>query len=477
MSRRTKIVATIGPASDDADALDRMLRAGVDVVRLNLSHGPIEEHLERLALVRQAAAAIGRPVGVLADLPGPKIRAGRFPEGGVSLVAGAYIKVRAGDGHSDAGTIWVDYPTLIEDLHVGDRLILGDGAISLRVVAMSTDSADAMIETGGRTQGRPGVHLPSERTRLTTPTEEDLVLAEQVVAAGVEFVAVSFVRAAIDVRRVRAVVGDRAELVAKIETTAALANLGEIIEAADAIMVARGDLGIDCPLEDVPHLQKSIIRRCVEFGIPVITATQMLESMITAPSPTRAEVTDVANAIFDGTDALMLSGETAIGHDPGLVVSTMAAIAERAEAEAHYRQWAARLGRIQRQRWDSITDRITAALTHAASQAAEDAGATAILCCTTSGRTAKAMARFRPEARLLGLSPSKRTVSAMTLSWGVEPIAVDYYASTDDIVWHAVERAVYEGVIASGDVVVVLAGSPGRSVSTAADVLRIVQVQ
>jgi pyruvate kinase len=477
MSRRTKIVATIGPASDDPEALDRMLRAGVDVVRLNLSHGPIEEHLERLASVRRAAAAIGRPVGVLADLPGPKIRAGRFPEGGVALAASAHITLRAGDRPSDAGTMWVDYPTLIEDLQVGDGLILGDGAISLRVVAMSADSADALIETGGRTQGRPGVHLPSERMRLTTPTEEDLELAEQVSAAGVEFVAVSFVRAAIDVRRVGAVVGDRAELVAKIETTAALANLGEIIEVSDAIMVARGDLGIDCPLEDVPHLQKSIIRQCVEFGIPVITATQMLESMVTAPSPTRAEVTDVANAIFDGTDALMLSGETAIGHDPALVVSTMAVIAERAEAEAHYRQWAARLGRIQRERWDSITDRITAALTHAASQAAEDAGAAAILCCTTTGRTAKAMARFRPEAQLLGLSPSSRTVNAMTLSWGVEPLAVDFYESTDDIVWHAVERAVREGRIATGDVVVVLAGSPGRSALTAADVLRIVQVQ
>jgi pyruvate kinase len=477
MTRRTKIVATIGPASDEPAALERLLRAGVNVVRLNLSHGPVEEHLARLARVRAAAERIGRPVGVLADLPGPKVRAGRFPEGGVELVAGAYLAVRSGDRSSDAGVMHVDYDTLIDDLRVGDRLILGDGAITLRVVHMTGDSAQVMVETGGRAQGRPGVHLPSERLRLTTPTDDDLVLADAMASAGVEFIAVSFVRAGDDVRKVRAVVGDRAELVAKIETASALAVLADIMEASDAIMVARGDLGIDCPLEDVPHLQKAIIRRCVEFGIPVITATQMLESMITAPSPTRAEVTDVANAIFDGTDALMLSGETAIGHDPALVVETMGRIAERAEAEASYRQWAQRLGRVQRERWDSLSDQITAAVTHAASQAAHDVGCAAILCCTTSGRTAKAMARFRPEAQLIALSPTPRTVHALTLSWGVEPVTVDMYSSTDEMVWYAVERAVQAGHVVTDDLVVVIAGSPGRDKSTAADVMRIVRVQ
>jgi pyruvate kinase len=477
MTRRTKIVATLGPASDQPAALERLLRAGVNVVRLNLSHGPLDEHLARLAVVRAVAAKLDRPIGVLADLPGPKVRAGRFPEGGVELVAGAYLAIRAGDLPSDAGTMHVDYPTLIDDLRVGDRLILGDGAISLRVVHMTGDSAQVVVETGARTQGRPGVHLPSERLRLTTPTDDDLVLAEAMAAAGVEFIAVSFVRAGDDVRKVRAVVGDRAELVAKIETASALATLPDIMDASDAIMVARGDLGIDCPLEDVPHLQKAIIRRCVEFGIPVITATQMLESMVTAPSPTRAEVTDVANAIFDGTDALMLSGETAIGHDPALVVETMGRIAERAEAEASYRQWAQRLGRVQRERWDSLSDQITAAVTHAASQAAHDVGSAAILCCTSSGRTAKAMARFRPESELIALSPNPRTVHALTLSWGVEPVSVDTYSSTDEMVWYAVERAVQAGYVEADDLVVVLAGSPGRDKSTAADVMRIVRVQ
>jgi len=477
MTRRTKIVATVGPASDSPEALDALLRAGVDVVRLNLSHGPVDGHLQRLAEVRAAARRVGRPIGVLADLPGPKVRCGKFPDGGALLATGDTVRLRPGNTASSHTDIFIDYPTLLDDLEVGDRVMFGDGAISLNVQSVDDTAAVALIETGGRPQGRPGAHLPSERLRLTTPTAQDLELAEAVASAGVEFIAVSFVRSGADINQVREVVGQRAELVAKIETSAALENLVEIIEAADALMVARGDLGIDCPLEDVPHLQKMIVRKCVEYGLPVITATQMLESMITAPVPTRAEVTDVANAVFDGTDAVMLSAETAIGHDPALVVETMARIAERAEAEASYRSWATRLGRIQREHWDSWNDRITASLTHAASQAAEDLGASAIVCCTNSGRTAKAMARFRPGCRLIAMSPLQRTVNALALSWGVESVPTAVYATTDEIVWYAVETAVQRGLVHRGDTVIVLAGSPDRAEGTAADVLRIVQVQ
>jgi pyruvate kinase len=493
MTGRTKIVATIGPASDSPGALRRLILAGVDVVRLNLSHGTVDEHLVRLERVRQAADDVGRAVAVLADLPGPKIRAGHFPEGGVSLTAGGLVQLRAGDGPSDAGLIQVPYATLLEDLRVGSRIQLGDGAISMLVVGLSDTEATARIETGGHTNGQPGVHLSSETLRLTTPTAEDLELAEVMARAGVEFMAVSFVRRASDIEEVRQVVGDRALLVAKIETRTSVEHLHEIVAAADAVMVARGDLGIDCPIEDVPHLQKRIVRHCVEAGVPVITATQMLESMISAPSPTRAEVSDVANAVFDGTDAVMLSGETAIGRDPVGVVETMAKVAARAESEASYRQWANRLGRIQRsEHHESLTtiDRVTAALTHAASQAAADADVTAILCCTRSGRTARAMARFRPEARMIGLSPDPAVVRSMALSWGVEPLRVDTYGTTDEMVWFAVERALRAQLISPGDVVLVLAGAPsGRrggdadgtgvpaSGSTVTDVLRIVQVE
>ena len=329
----------------------------------------------------------------------------------------------------------------------------------------------------GAPRASPGVHLPSERLSLTTPTDEDFRLAEIMVAAGVEFLAVSFVRHGDDVRRIRDLVGTNVDLVAKIETAAAIAELSDILHVSDAIMVARGDLGIDCPLEDVPHLQKSIVRQCVEYGLPVITATQVLESMITAPSPTRAEVSDIANAVFDGTDALMLSGETAVGHDPALTIATMGKVAERAEAEASYRQWAARLGRIQRQNWDSLHDRITAAVTHAASEAAVDIEATAILCCTNTGRTARAMARFRPEMELVALSPSERTVNSLALSWGVGPLKVESSPSTPEMVTAAVAKAVEHGRIKPGDNALVLAGSPDRDAATSANVMRVVTVR
>jgi pyruvate kinase len=479
MTRRTKIVATVGPASESVPMLRKLMEAGLDVVRLNLSHGELDEHLAKLANVRAAAAESGRPIAVLADLPGPKIRSGRFPEGGAVLEPGATIHLRPGDEPSDVDTMYVQYATLLDDLRMGARVVLGDGAISMTVLDVDDEQATARIDTGGRVNGQPGVNLQSDMLRLTTPTEEDLVLAEAMATAGVEYMAVSFVREAIDVERVREVVGDRAQLVAKIETQASLDNLDGIIAASDAVMVARGDLGIDCPIEDVPHLQKRIIRQCVAVGTPVITATQMLESMITASSPTRAEVSDVANAVFDGTDAVMLSGETAIGRDPVGVVQTMSAIAERAESEASYRQWANRLGQMQRDTAHTVSTetKITMALSHAASQAAIDAEVSAILCCTRTGRTARAISRFRPEARMIGLSPDPKMVRGMALIWGVEPVEVETYESTDEMVWFAVKTAVEMGAAESGDTVLVLAGAPDADRTiTATDVLRLVRI-
>jgi pyruvate kinase len=484
MTRRTKIVATVGPASDSVPMLRKLFEAGLDVVRLNLSHGELHEHLAKLANVREAAAECGRPVAVLADLPGPKIRSGRFPEGGSVLVPGATLRLLPGAEPSDADTMYVQYETLLDDLRVGARVVLGDGAISMTVKEMGPDGAIAQIDTGGRVNGQPGVNLQSDMLRLNTPTEEDLMLAEAMAQAGVEFMAVSFVRQAGDIEQVRSVVGDRALLVAKIETQASLDNLEAIVAASDAVMVARGDLGIDCPIEEVPHLQKQIIQTCVDAGKPVITATQMLESMITDSSPTRAEVSDVANAVFDGTDAVMLSGETAIGHDPVGVITTMAAIAERAESEPSYRKWAEKLARAERDGDKELTGDalITMAISHAASQAAIDAKVSAILCCTRSGRTARAMARYRPEALMLGLSPDPKIARTMALTWGVQPIEVDMYQSTDDMVWFAVETAMRHGAVEHGDTVLVLAGGPdgGRERSghsiVATDVLRLVRV-
>ena len=474
---RTKIVATVGPASSSPAMLDRLLLAGVDVFRLNLSHGRIEDHIIVLHEIRAAVARTGCVAGVLADLPGPKVRAGQLPPGGVELTVGSIVDLVPGEGPSTVDRFTVDYVSLLEDLQPGDRVLIGDGAISLMVDEITALAARTHVVTGGMTQARPGVHIPSERLRLSTPTDDDLRLARIIAAEGVDFLAVSFVRAPGDVEQVRAaVLPHTPHIVAKIETAPAVASIGTIVAASDAVMVARGDLGIECPMEDVPHLQKTIIRRCVEVGVPVITATQMLESMITSPAPTRAEVSDVANAVFDGTDALMLSAETAIGHDPVAVVETMVRIASRAEAEASYSRWGRRLARLQHHRWPDGPDRITMALTHAAGLAAVDAGADAIVCCTFSGRTARAMARFRPTVRLIGVAPNAATVRTLTLSWGVTPIEAELYSSTDDVVWHAVESVVRRGLVSPGQIVLVLAGAPGRGSGVAADVLRIVQV-
>ena len=456
-----------------------MLKAGVDVIRLNLSHGTVEDHLARLALVRSTADELRKVVAILADLPGPKIRAGAFPVDGVVLREGSTVAFVTGKTASTAERIEVEYPTLIDDLGPGDRIVVGDGAISARIIEVSGLAATAVIVTGGRVAGRPGVHLPSTRTRLVTPTPRDLELAVTMAGAGVDFLAVSFVSEGSDMREVRNAVSSLPKpprLIAKIETAQAMENLADILRESDAIMVARGDLGIDCDLADVPHIQKRLIRTCVEEGIPVITATQMLETMVTAPTPTRAEVSDVANAVFDGTDAVMLSAETAVGRDPSLVVRTMSEICMRAEAQASYRQWANRLGRMQRA--SQTTDRslrITEALTHAAWQAAEDARADAIVCCTRSGATARAMARFRPLARLIAASPSLASVRVLALSWGVIPIRIDEQKTADDMIWVAVEQATKLGLVSAGELVVALAGTR-HELGSPIDLARIIEI-
>lgn len=478
MSRRTKIVATLGPASDSAAGIEELIVAGVDVFRLNLSHGEVADHLERLARVRAVAARAGRVVAVLADLPGPKVRSGQVPDGGVFLEERTVIAVRESDGDCAPGLVTVDAPGALDGVEPGDRLVLGDGAITLLITERDEAGLVATVVTGGRIQGRPGVHVPSSRLSLRAPTDEDLVLAREMTAAGVDFLALSFVRSPIDVLTLRSAVGDTCPpIIAKIETADALTALDDLLTVADAVMVARGDLGIECPMEDVPHLQKRIVRASVTAGVPVITATQMLESMIESPTPTRAEVTDVANAVFDGTDAVMLSAETAIGHDPASVVRTMARIAQRAEADANYRQWGALQGRLQSDSAGrSDSQMISAAMTHAGWLAAQDAKVAAIVCCTRSGFTARQMARFRPTALLIGASPSPITVRRLALSWGVVPMAVDEYASTDELVWCAVEAAVRNELVRQGDTIAVLAGAPDVA-DAATDVLRLVRVR
>lgn len=475
MPAKTTIVATLGPASNSTEGIESLITAGVDVFRLNLSHGDIADHLAVFHRIRAVADRMGVQIGILCDLPGPKVRAATFPDGGVRLTEGDVVELAAGRSGSTATRIEVNDDS-VDDLEAGDRVSLGDGAVTLVVTTTGDGACRATVIAGGLVQGRPGVHVPSSRLRMRAPTEQDLALIEQLRPVEPDFVAVSFVCEGSDMERVRVAMGPGPMLVAKIETTTAVENLDAIVEASDALMVARGDLGLECAFEDVPHVQKKIIRTCVARGVPVITATQMLESMITSPQPTRAEVTDVTSAVFDGTDAVMLSGETAIGRDPAHVVRTMDRIAQRAEESADYAQWGARLGRLQRMGRAEGAISITEAMSHAAWQAAADAKVAAILCCTQSGITARALARFRPQTKMIAVTPRERTARQLTLTWGMEAVVVEARHTIDEIVWFAVESTMKRGLIMKGDLVAVLAGAPDTGESLT-DVLRLVVVR
>ncbi len=474
MNRRTKIVATIGPASEDEATLRAMIRAGMDVARVGLAHNTIDEGLERFRRIRKVSEEEGRRVGILVDLPGPKVRAGNFGETGVDVPTGSSIELRVGESGSSADVIEVDYEFLMRDIQVGDRVTIGDGGAVLEVTDKKVDKMLANVVTGSTLRGRPGVHVPSDRLQIPTPTPDDFVALDAFVDAGVDMVAVSFVRSAHDMRRVGTEPHPRGPLlVAKIETRAAVDNLSGIIEASGAVMVARGDLGNECSLEDLPHLQKEIIRQCIAGGRPVITATQMLESMVTSLAPTRAEASDVANAVFDGSSAVMLSGETAVGADPTNVVRTMSRIARRADEEMDYPGWARRLAEMR------MTDRsestsVTDAMTMAAWRATQELGIQNVLCISGSGFTVRSMARFRPEANILGFSVNEATVQQLTLSWGTTPMLMGKGGTNEEMVAEAMRLAKSAGHIRPGELVGVLAGSDSRSQAT--NVLRMERV-
>ncbi len=445
----------------------------MDVARLNLSHGTIDQHIELLGQIRRIASDVGRHLGVLADLPGPKVRLGTFADP-IDLAPNDEILLEPGEGPSRKGHFTVGYESLLSDIHVGDRLAVGDGSIVLEVFDYTDNALKARVLFGGSVQGRPGLHIPSDRLKLSTPTEHDLRLLDAMVEQDIDMIALSFVRSAHDIRRVGVEPAPRGPLiVAKIETRAAVENLDGIINESGAIMVARGDLGTECSIQDLPHLQKEIIGRCIALGRPAITATQMLESMIMAPSPTRAEASDVANAVFDGTSAVMLSAETAIGHDPVLVVSTMASIALHADREFNYGRWGKDLQREHLSERQGEDSSVTDVMTMATWQAAREIEAKAICCISQSGFTVRAIARFRPKAPILGFSPEDRTIRQLTMSWGATPIKIDRIDDNATTVLKVLELAKTAGHIRTGDIVAVLGGTSAASRAT--DTLRMVR--
>ncbi len=466
----------MGPASAEPATLSAMIDAGVSVFRIGLAHGSLDDHLATYELVRAATADRDHRIGVLVDLPGPKVRCAPFPAGGVELTDGQAVRVVAGTASSSAEVIEVDFEGVVDELMVGDRLAFGDGQIVSVVENKSPGALTARLIHGGLIQGRPGLQVPSSRLSLPTPTPADLKLVDAFVEHDVDMIAVSFVRSAHDVRRVGVEAAPRGPLVvAKIETSAAVENLEPIITNSGAIMVARGDLGTDYALSDLPHLQKHIIRRCVARGRPVITATQMLESMVYAPAPTRAEASDVANAVFDGSSAVMLSGETAIGIDPVNAVGTMAEISQRADEEFDHARWSRLMTELREEETDVPADAVTTdALTMAACRIADQVDASAILCLSRSGFTVRSVTRFRPRRRVLAFSPDPRTVRQLALSWGTEaaltPERTTPAEMRDDALGLAKERF---GLLA-GERVIVISGQSTETRAT--DTLRIVRI-
>ena len=461
--RRTKIVATLGPTSEPEDVVKGLVEAGVDVFRLSFAHGDLPSNIERLRRLRQLAPEMA----IMVDIPGPKIRAGSFGSEPIALGYGDEIELVAGFGETSTHErIYVERDGVISALRAGDIIHIGDGGVSLEIVTTGT-TAKARIISGGAVLGKPGLSFPSSIINDRLPTPEDRERLEALRHEDFEFLAVSFVRSAFDMIAVRSVLSrEDVLMMAKIETAEGVENLAEIVEVADAIMVARGDLGVRMPIEDVPHLQKEIVREGIRFARPVVVATQMLESMTHARVPTRAEVTDVANAVFDGASAVMLSAETAIGHDPVGVVETMCRIVERAEENFPYQKWGSQLGVQEVSGTRSEAIRITAAMTGAAWRAAMEEEAAAIVACTHSGMTARSISRFRPPMPILAVTSSVKTARQLRSSWGVVDVLLSDKTDMNDLTEIAIARLKQTGLVETGDAVVIMAGSHGSGQST-----------
>jgi pyruvate kinase len=460
--RRTKIVATIGPASRELETLMRMVEAGMDVARLNYSHGTLEEHAETARRVRDAAGRVGRPIAILQDLPGPKLRIGPLREDVVELTPGERLTFSCGDGDrpGDAHEMsisWAGLPDAVED---GSILYLADGSVRLRVVDVRAADCelDVEIEVGGAVASRQGLNIPGPVATLPAVPEEDLHLLRHGESIGVDMVALSFVQTPEDVEFVRD--HTRLPLIAKMEKPQAVERAAEILAAADYVMVARGDLGIELPIARVPLVQKQLLELAGWMAVPSITATQMLDSMVSSSRPTRAEVADVANAILDGTDAVMLSQETAVGAYPIEAVAMMAAVAEQAESIAPYERW--NQSRVRRTHSDPAYT-----IAHNLCDAARELRLDALVIPTLSGRSARLVSAHRPTVPIYALSPGKETVRRCGLMWGVQAASMPRHETTEALIADAARRVVELGWCERGQRVGITAGLPsGRPGTT-----------
>ena len=452
-SRRTRIVATLGPASSDPAVIERLFQTGADVFRINMSHTPHERMREFVTTIRAIEKKFERPIGILADLQGPKLRLGTFKNGKEELKQGQEFVLDSSKAPGDASRVHLPHPEILEALAVGHALLVDDGKVRLVAREVSPKRAVTEVVVGGLVSDRKGVSVPDTMIRVSAMTPKDRSDLDAAIDAGVDWVALSFVQRPDDVAEVKKVARGRAGVMAKIEKPQGVEHLEEIMELADAVMVARGDLGVELPLERVPGIQKRITRMARRLGKPVVVATQMLESMISSPVPTRAEVSDVSNAIFEGADAIMLSAESAAGKYPTEAVGTMDRIACEVEHDATYR------GVIANQRpepdgtgADAIAD--------AASFIAEDLDMAAIVCWTSTGSTALRVARERPKPPILALSPNLTTARRLALSWGVHAIRADDARDLEEMVERSCTTAMAESFADPGDRLIVVMGVP-----------------
>lgn len=454
--RRTKIICTVGPATSTPERLQALVEAGMNVVRLNFSHGDHEFHAQTIRRLRQISSEQRKPIALMQDLCGPKIRLGVLPAAGLTVEAGQEVSFVLRQEGSSLEELPLPIPTLFAMVRIGEPILINDGRVKLNVTKRDPDTIRAAVKIGGVISSHKGVNLPETRLPMTSITEKDLLDLRFGIQSGVDWVAVSFVRSPADLepaQRMIEAAGAKIRIIAKIERREAVEQFDSILQVADGIMIARGDLGVEMPIDQVPLIQKDIIRRSNQAGKPVITATQMLESMISAPDPTRAEATDVANSILDGTDAVMLSGETAVGQYPIAAVQVMHNIAVRTEqslpeGSRHY--WSYPAGSLS----------VTESVAEAVCKIAYEVGARAILCNTSSGGAAKLVSKYRPTTPIMALTVEEITYRQLALSWGVEPYLIPPVSNTEQMLMKVVKTVTERGLAKNGDKVVFTSGVP-----------------
>jgi pyruvate kinase len=466
--RRTKIIATLGPASSSPEVLGRLFQAGADVFRLNFSHGSHEDHAARFAMIRELEERFERPIGILADVQGPKLRVGRFGGGRVHLQTGQPFRLDLNPTPGNANRVNLPHPEIISAANIGATLLLDDGKLRLRVARKREDALETEVVVGGPLSDRKGVNVPDIVLPIPALTEKDRADLDFALQHGANYIGLSFVQRPEDVAEAKQIAGDRAWIMTKMEKPQAVDNLDEILRLSDAVMVARGDLGVELPPEEVPLVQKRIVRTARALGRPVVVATQMLESMISAPAPTRAEASDVATAVFDGADAVMLSAETAAGQYPFEAVNIMDRIVARVEQDPG---WRGIIDASIPEPEHAAADAIAAA----ARQIGHTLGVAAIVAYTASGSTAVRIARERPEAPVIGFTPHLQTARRMAVVWGVHAVVAPDAHSMSEAVTRAVRTTQLEGFAQPGDEIVVAAGIPfGQSGTT--NTLRVAKV-